>query len=74
MSGLLKLNWRDILDGIITAVAVAIVSFIYNTLQNGGNILTLDWNSILNVAILAFIGYIVKALGTAENGKLGGII
>ena len=39
--------------------------------MNGG---IMDWNEIGKVALVATLTYILKQLGTDENGKLGGVV
>jgi formate hydrogenlyase subunit 3/multisubunit Na+/H+ antiporter MnhD subunit len=56
--------WR----GLIIAIATMPLTIIYQTIDAGS--LTFDWKSILSFALIGGLGYIIKNLGTGQNGNL----
>lgn len=69
-SNFFSLNIFDILKGFFVAVITAILTTILNLLQTGSDILSLDWKSILSVALTAGIAYIVKNLLTNNKDEI----
>jgi len=70
MSNLFSLNLKDLAGSILSGVIVAVLGFI----SSSANIFALDWNAILNIAVLTAIASLLKSLSTDGNGKfLGGI-
>ena len=64
-----RINYRDIAKGIILAIITAVVTFLYTSLEND----TFEFTSayfmgILKVALMAFLGYIVKNYFENERG------
>lgn len=55
------LKLRDLLRGGILAAITPVFTIILQSLQ--AEELTVNWKSILNVAIIAFCGYMLKNLG-----------
>jgi hypothetical protein len=70
MSNFLNLNLKDVSGAVVSAVIVALVGYL-STLTN---ISQVDFNQILNISFLVGITSLLKALGTTESGKFGGII
>lgn len=70
MSKLFELQKNDFIKGGIVAVITAVLTSILQMLQNGGFVI--DWMTVLNVAIVAGISYLLKNLGTNEQGKFAG--
>jgi len=66
----MNLNIFDIFKGFFVAVITAILTTILNLLQTGSDILSLDWKSILSVALTAGIAYIVKNLLTNNKDEI----
>lgn len=64
--GTIKISdfWR----GLFVAIATTPLSIIYESIKTGG--LAFNWNSILSFAIIGGLGYIIKNLGTGQNGNL----
>jgi len=56
-----SLQLRDILRGGILAAITPVFTIILQSLQ--AQELTVNWKSILNVAIIAFCGYVLKNFG-----------
>ena len=73
MSGFFKLNWQDLLKGVITSVLTAVVAFLYAFISNGGDISAVGFQQLGGVALAALLGYILKQLGTSETGAFLGI-
>ena len=74
MSNLYKLNLNDWTKGLIVAVLVVVLGMLQQALTaHGLNILAYNWGEILNVAIMAGLGYLGKNLLTNEEGKVLGI-
>lgn len=65
MSPILKLTQSDFLKGLIVAVITAPLTLIIQALQGGSEI---DLKTVGVVALIAFCSYIVKNLGTDEQG------
>lgn len=68
MSGFLKLNLGDIGRGVAVAVLTAVISY----LANLTTITNVDFNAVLQIAILAMLGYLAKNLLTNQNGQFLG--
>lgn len=70
MSSFLKLNLKDLISAVISAVIVAVLGYI----DSAVDIFSLDWKAVLDVAIVAGVASLLKSLGTTQDGKfLGGI-
>jgi len=79
MSEFLKINSKDVIRGIATAIFAAVFISLYQIVTAPGfDLFTVDWHSVvqvsLNAAVAAFIGYIVKNLLTDSQGKFLGRI
>jgi len=73
MSQLWKLKSGDFLRGALLAVITAVLTAIIEMLKNKGLILSLeDGQQVLQIAVVAFVGYLLKNLGTDENNKILG--
>ena len=70
MSNILKLNINDVVGAIVSAMLVAVVGY----LTTLANITEANWQQILNVAFLAGIGSLLKALGTDNSGVFLGAV
>lgn len=70
LSGLFKLNWRDLVRGLITSMTSAILTSIVLILKNNT---TFDWRLILSAGAISGLGYLVKNLLTDENDKFVGV-
>ncbi len=69
-SEFLKLNNRDWLKGLVMVVISAVLTIVLEVLQNGS--LSFDWNKIAVVGLTAGVAYILKNLGTYQDGKMLG--
>ncbi len=67
MSKLFNLNVFDFVKGAIVAVFVAILTYIQQSLTDGGLIST---KIILTTSITSLLGYILKQLMTDSNGSI----
>ena len=65
-----RLNWQDILKGLITAFFTAFVTGAYELLKSGGVIDWLTIRPILIASVAAMLGYLIKNLFTNSEGKL----
>lgn len=70
MSTFLKLNLKDISGAIISAVIVAVVGY----LSTVASVTDIDFKQVLNIAFLAGIASLLKAMGTTANGDFLGAI
>ena len=59
----------DYIKSGIIFVLSAVLNALYQMLSDGA----LDYNKLLNVAVLATIAYLIKQLGTDEDGKTFGV-
>lgn len=79
ISGLFKLNLRDISKGAVSAVVAAVLFAVVGAFgEPNFSVFTADWLAIgtmaTNAAVAAFVGYLGKNLLTDENGKVFGKI
>ena len=79
MSEMLRLNFRDIAKGLVTAVFSSIVVVLYSvTVTEGFNLFTADWAGIgqqaLSAGFVALIGYLGKNAITDSSGRVGGVL
>ena len=63
------LNHKDWIKTGIMLVASSVIGLLVNALQNGSHI---DWKSVGTTALITALTYLLKQLGTDEQGKLGG--
>ena len=69
-SSLFNLDWKDLGGAIISAIIVALVGY----LSKVTNISQIDYNQLLNIALLTGITSLLKALGTNEYGRFLGAV
>jgi hypothetical protein len=79
MSKFFSLNWRDVVKGLVVAFTTGVLAALKTLVQSKIDTNTFDFTltdfySVLGVALLAAVGYLLKQLGTDEDGKLGGVI
>ncbi len=68
-SKFLNLHLNDFVKGLITSIIFAILTSIQDFLTNGGSISSIEWKTVLNVAILTFISYLIKNWLTNSKDK-----
>ena len=56
--------------GLIIAILTTPLTIIYQSLMQTPVTLTFDWKAIVGAALAGMIAYILKNLGTGENGKI----
>jgi hypothetical protein len=66
-STFLTLGSKDFIKGLLVAVLSAVITIVYNTIQNGS--LTFDWKTIGMTALTSAVAYIMKNLFSNSNGK-----
>ena len=71
MTGFFKLNWRDLVKGLVVAVLSSLMTLGIQALQAGGEF---DFKVVAQVALSSGLGYLLKNLATDEDNKLGGHI
>lgn len=69
MTGIFKLNWKDLLRGLIVMLLAVLFSIPVEQI--------VDWipfldHPVIIMAISTIFGYLAKNLATDEQGKLGG--
>ena len=69
-SNFFSLNLFDILKGLVVSVIATVLTAILNLLQTGADLFSLDWKSILTIAITSGIAYIVKNLLTNNKDEI----
>lgn len=75
MSNFLRLNATDVTKGVIVAVLVAVLGALQQAFTaHGLNLGDFDWAGILNISVIAGVGYLMKNLGTSADGKFLGTI
>ena len=71
MSKFLTLNQSDLVKGGILAVLTAALTYIYGIVQTGS--FSIDYNVLATSVISALLAYLIKNLGTDQNGNTFGI-
>ena len=66
---LFQLGWEDLIKGLIIAILSSVLTVVITQLQNG----MVDWSQVGTIALVASLSYILKQLGTDEDGKLIGM-
>ena len=75
MSNLFRLDSKDWIKGLVVAVLVAIVGAVQQMLQGHGLDFALyDWAGIMDIALKAGAGYLMKNFLTDDTGKIVGAI
>lgn len=64
-----KLSNYDLIKGGIVSVISAVLTILLTQIQNG----IIDWKAVYTVALISSISYILKQLGTDEQGNALGI-
>lgn len=73
MSNLWKLNSGDFSRGALLSVITAVLTALLEMLKNKGLLLSLeDGEQILQIAVVSFVGYLLRKLGTDSEGKILG--
>lgn len=68
-SQLFKVNGYDLLKGFIVSIISAVLTLLLTQLQSG----SIDWKAVSTVALISAISYILKQLGTDQEGNALGI-
>lgn len=68
-SKLFNLSWNDLIKGLIISVLTSVITIAIEQLKNGN----IDWNQVGTVTLIATLSYLLKQLGTDDNGKTFGI-
>ena len=67
-SKFLNLNLKDLGKGLLTAVIVAVITYLYEVLGTG-NLTSIDWKTVGITALIAGVGYLFKNLVTNSEGQ-----
>ena len=71
---LFKLNVHDFLKGAVSAVVASVIFALAGVAQQPDfNVLLINWNSVFNAAVGAFLGYLGKNLLSDSQGNVLGI-
>ena len=70
MSSFFTLNWKNILGAVVSAVLVALLTYIGNLTD----VFSADFHSVLNIVVLTFVTSLLKALGTDSKGNFVGAV
>jgi hypothetical protein len=78
-SGLFKLGWRDLAKGLLVVVGTSIVIAVAGVVMTPNfDVFATDWlivgKNMVNIGIVAFMGYLLKQLFTDNNGKVAGVV
>jgi hypothetical protein len=57
------INYKDLLKGLAMAVISAVLTTVYSAIDTGG-LETVNWKTVLTVASVSAIGYLIKNLFT----------
>ena len=61
-SGLGKLNWRDLIEGLKIAAILPALSIVYTSIENKS--FNIDWTLVWQTAAFGAIGYLIKKITT----------
>lgn len=70
MSKLFQLTSSDAVKGLVMAVIGAVLTFLEQFFATGANFTAIDWLQVLNVALVAGIGYLVKNFFSDKDGAV----
>lgn len=74
-SPLFKVNMRDVVNGFVVAVLSGVLDWLIQIIEVPGfSIYHFDWKMLVNVAVIAGLGYIGKKFLSTPDGKFGGVI
>jgi len=76
MNGILKLSWANIWSALVYGLMWGLLA-VFIRISEIGNIFELNWHDLLNVFIMAAIGFlipIIKNLLTTDKGNFLGVI
>lgn len=72
---LFKVNVKDVINGIVVAVMSGVLDWLVQIIQVPGfSIYQFDWRMLVNVAVVAGLGYIGKKFLSTPDGKFGGVL
>ena len=75
MSGFLKINFKDLANGVTIVVLGVIFGSLQQALETKGlNVMEYDWAGIITLSVEAAMLYLSKKFLTTEDGKLLGRI
>jgi hypothetical protein len=63
-SNFLRLNKKDIINGLVMSILTPVIMVIYKTLETGS--LNFDWKNLIAVAFAGGLGYVVKNFFSGE--------
>jgi hypothetical protein len=63
-SNFLRLNKKDIINGLVMSIITPVIMVIYKTLETGS--LNFDWKNLIAVAFAGGLGYVVKNFFSGE--------
>lgn len=75
MSKFTPVSWLDVKSAIASGLIMAFI-FVAGVVISSGDIFSLNWKSLLNIGIIAFLTSMVsflKSLFTTEDGRLAGV-
>ena len=67
-SSLGKLKLNDFAKGLLITVLTAVLTVIYQSVS--ADSLVVNWNVVLTTGLTAGIAYLLKNIGTGENGRI----
>lgn len=76
MSKIFRVSWVDVLDALVFGLLTGLV-VIGTEMIAAKTIWGLDWRTLLNSGVIAFVGVItafIKTLLTTSTGKFAGVI
>lgn len=69
------INWINVKSGLVYGLLWGILAM-FIEIQNVGNIFALDWKSLANTGVIAFVAFVIvlfKNMLTDSNGKFLGL-
>lgn len=76
MSSVFNLDWKDLINGLITSVIGAVLTFLYQLFDPCLSIIkgipchvSVNWSAVGIIAVGAGLSYLVKRFGSNDQGE-----
>lgn len=74
-SNLFRVNIKDVLNSLVVAVLSAVCDWLIQIMQVPGfSFHSFDWRALVNIAVIAGLGYLAKKFLSTPDGKFGGVL
>lgn len=69
MSNIFNVSWKDVMGACFSTVIVAVFSYIVSI----ADVWAISFHTIVNIAVIAGIGSLLKSFLTTSEGKIAGV-